>query len=402
MANFRYNATDSGGKWVSGEVQGADRDEVEARLRGDGLRVESLTEAEAVPTARSSPASERDMVELIEQLASLTRSGLPLPSGLRAVGEEMISPSLRGTFLELADKLESGVELDKALASSGRRFPSHLRSLILAGARSGRMAEVLGEYVRAANLGSELRRVFWSTLAYPVFALIVVVGLVGFVCSMSIKAFDALINVSNDFGQQKPGSVEVLEVMARFITDHGLEIVLGMLSIPVIAWLTLRFAVGPVRRRQILCGIPVLGPILRFASLTEFCHLLAMLVDADLPLPLAFELAGRSVRDAEVADACGRMKRAVEGGEPLSSAVLLWKSIPAGLGQLFYWSEGHRNLPEALHLAGDMFEARARSQSSFAGSLLATFVLLLILWWIGFAIATLYLPLFSLISRLSG
>jgi type II secretory pathway component PulF len=402
MPNFRYNATDPAGKWISGEVEGPSLDEVEARLRGDGLRVENLTEADEEHPGRSSKASDREMVELIEQLASLTRSGLPLPSGLRAVGEEMVSPTLRAMFLELADKIESGVELDLALASSGRRFPPHLRSLILAGARSGRMADVLGEYVRSANLGSELRRVFWSTLAYPVFALVVVLALVGFVCSISNKAIEMMIGSLPDFGQRKSGAVEALTVMARFITDHGLELVLGLLAIPVVAWLTLRFLFGPARRRQILCGIPVLGPILRYASLTEFCHLLAMLIEADLPLPLALELAGQGVRDAEVAEATGRMRRAVEGGEPLSGAVLLWKSIPAGLGQLFYWSEGHRNLPEALHLAGDMFESRARSQSGFASVVLATFLLLLILWWVGFAVATLYLPMLSLIERLSG
>ncbi len=130
-----------------------------------------------------------------------------------------------------------------------------------------------------------------------------------------------------------------------------------------------------------------------------------MLIEAETPLPLAFELAGSSVGDAEVAEACDRMGRAVEGGEPLSTAIRLWESIPAGLGQLFRWSEDRRNLPGALHLAGDMFESRARSQSSYASNVLATFLLLLILWWIGFAIATLYLPLFTminLISRLSG
>ena len=227
-------------------------------------------------------------------------------------------------------------------------------------------------------------------------------GLVGFVCTISSKAIDMLVLNFPDFGQTRPGQVEALTLMARFVTEHGLEFGIGLASILVVVGLTLRFLVEPARRRQILCGIPVVGPILRFSSLTEFCHLLAMLIEADLPLPLAFELAGQSVRDAEVAEACDRMKRAVEGGEPLSGAVLLWKSIPAGLGQLFYWSEGHRNLPESLHLAGDMFESRARSQSSFASSVLATILLLLILWWIGFAIATLYVPLITMIGRLSG
>ena len=405
MPNYLYKATDAGGKWRSGEVQGATREEAEARLVQLGLSIETLDEAEPAPAHRGSSASRAELVELVEQLASLTRSGLPLPSGLRAAGQEVASPSLRSTFFEIADLVESGGKLDEALEKSGRRFPPDLRGLIAAGSRSGRLAEMLGEYVRAANLGSELRRMFLVRLVYPALALLCVVVLVGFLCSLATRSAESLGGTLRDFGVEQPTLVQAMGAMARFINEHGLQIVLILSSIPVIGWLTLRFGLGPAARRRVVCSIPVVGPVLRFTSLTGFCHLLAMLIDADTPLPLAFELAGSCARDADVAEACWRMGRAVEEGEPLSVAIRRWESLPAGLGQLFRWSEDRRNLPGALHLAGDMFESRARSQSSYASNVLATLLLLLILWWIGFAVAALYLPLMSLlnmISRLSG
>ena len=404
MAHFHYKATDARGEPVSGVLHADSREDLEELLRADDLLLVNALEVEPKVGPRASRVSRNDVVELVEQLESLTRAGVPLASGLRAAGEELVSPSLRSMFLELADKLDSGANLEEALASSSGRFPPQLQGLVLAGSRSGRLADLLGEYVRTANLGSELRQVFWSTLAYPAFGLIFVIGIVGFVCSLSIKAADTLINGLPDLGigQRRSGNINLLIMMARLISDHGLEILAGILAIPLLAWATIQFAANPAQRRRLFCSIPVIGPILRFTSLTEFCHLLAMLIEADLPLPVALELAGESVRDPDVAEACGRMGRAVEEGEPLSTAVNRWDSIPAGLGQLFRWSEDRRSLPEALHLAGEMFESRARSQSSFASSVLATLLLLLILWWVGFAIATLYLPMISLIDRLSG
>ena len=405
MPNYLYRATDAGGKWLSGEIEGATREQAEARLLEQGLIVESLREAESASSYRGSVASRAELVELVDHLASLTRSGLPLPSGLRAAGREVASSSLRSTFFQIADLVESGENLDEALAKTGRRFPLDLRGLIAAGSRSGRLAEMLGEYVRSANLGAELRRMFVLRLAYPTVALIFVMALVGFLCSLATRAVEGLIGNMRDFGVQQPGLVQGMAAIARFINDHGLEIVGVLLAILILVWLTLRFGFGPAQRQRILCSIPVVGPILRFTSLSGFCHRLAMLIEADTPLPLAFELAGSSVRDAEVAEACERMGRAVEGGEPLSMAMRHWESIPAGLGQLFRWSEDRRNLPGALHLAGDMFESRARSQSNYASIVLSTFLLFLILWWIGFAIAMVYLPFFStieLIGRLSG
>ena len=405
MPNYYYRATDPGGKWLSGEIQGANREQAEARLLERGLVVETLSEAEAVPPSREPIASRRDLVELVEQLAALTRSGLPLPSGLRAAGQEATSRSLRATFFEIADLVESGGNLDDALAKGGRRFPPDLQGLIAAGVHSGRMAEMLGQYVEGANLGSELRRMFLWRLAYPLALLVFVALQVGLICSLSLKTVDTLMGTMRDFGVDQPGMVKPLTAMARFVTDNGAQMVMLAAGLVVAAWLTLRFGMAPARRRRIFCSIPVIGPVLRFTSLTEFCHRLAMLIEADTPLPAAFEMAGASVRDAEVAEACDRMGRAVEEGESLSMAMRRWDSMPAGLGQLFRWSEDRRNLPEALHLAGDMFESRARSQSSYASNVLATFLLLLILWWIGFAVAALYMPLVSLVTmigRLAG
>lgn len=403
MPNYYYKATDPGGKWLSGEIEGETRREAESRLLERGLVVESLEEAESATEGASIGRAE--LVELVEHLTSLARSGLPLPSGLRAAGLEVESRSLRSAFFKVADGVESGGTLDEALMRSIRRFPPALRGLIAAGSRSGRLAELLAEYVRGANLRSELRRMFVLRLAYPMAALGFLIVLVGFLCSLATRATTALVGTMKDFGMQQPSLVTAMASMARFIDDHGVEIGLVLISSPILAWAALRLALGPAARRRFFCSIPVIGPVLRFTSLTGFCHLLAMLLEAETPLPLAFELAGSSVRDAEVAEACRRIGRAVEEGQPLSTAMRLWESLPAGLGQVFRWSEDRRGLPDALRLAGDMFESRARSQSNYASSVLAASLLLLILWWVGFAIATLYIPFLSLlnmISRLAG
>ncbi len=407
MPSYRYTAVNPQGKWITGEIHGQGRDHVEALLMADGLTVEKLGEAEPAPSSDLRAISRREVAELMEQLAALTRSGLPLPSGLRAAGEELSSPALRATFRDLARRLESGEGLDAALASGGARFPAHVRGLVLAGARSGRLADVLGEYVRGANIGQEMRRKFRATLAYPLLTLALVVALVGFICHLSVRAIDDLVgklpNLGfGNFGQKSFRQNEVLTIMARFIDAHGPAILLYTLATLAAVWASARLGLSPAARRRLACGCPVVGPLLRLAALTEFCHLLAMLIEAEMPLPEALELAGAGVQDADLSEACGRMARSVAAGNPLSVAVGLWPGVPAGLGQLFGWSEGHQGLAESLHLAGDMFEARTRSQASFAESVLSTAMLLLILWWIGFAIASLYLPLITAVRFLAG
>ncbi len=414
MPTFRYTASDAQGVWRTGEAEGAGRAEVEARFRADGWIVESLREADAEPVevveaTVGGALTRREVAELVGQLEALTRSGLPLPSGLRAAGEELDSPRLRAVFLDLAARVEAGQGLDQALGSAAVRYPPHVRGLIVAGGRSGRLAEVLGEYVRAANTGEDLRRRFWRVVAYPLFALVVMTMISLFVCHLAVILLDELeddLSVYRSFWSKNSPRANTggsgLMLLARFIDHRGLGVLLlGMLAGGA-AWLATRWALGPARYRGLLGSIPVFGPLLRFSALAEFCHLLSMLLEAEVPLPEALTMAGSGVRDAELAQTCARMGRLVAAGHPLSRAVVAWPKVPAGLGELFGWSETARNLPGALRMAGDMFDARARSQAAFSGNVVATLLTLLILWWVGFALAVIYLPLINTISRLSG
>src|SRR4051812_33033202 len=99
--------------------------------------------------------SRHDATQLSEQIADLTRAGLPLPSGLRALGEELPSGRLRRMLDALSHSLEEGASLEKAIDAQGTRLPAHLRGLVLAGEGTGRTGEVLGRFAGYANINTE-------------------------------------------------------------------------------------------------------------------------------------------------------------------------------------------------------------------------------------------------------
>ena len=344
-------------------------------------------------------ASAVDAAEFAEHLAGLTRSGLPLPSGLRALATELPSRRLRRTLRETADRLDLGQPLDSAVVSLAEGFPPHLRGLVVAGAGSGRMADVLGQYVRYVSLGADLRRRFWMSVAYPVFLLICMFGLYLFVCTWIVQSFDTIFK---DFGVDIPAITRTLIAMSRATREHGLSFAGEVGAIALIAWLAFRFLMDATARRKVVTGIPMFGPLLRWSVLAEFCHLVGLLVDAEMPLPEALAVAGHGVNDAELARAGDDLKRSVEQGRTLGESLVLWPRCPAGLVEVLDGAEGRGDLAPALHLAGDMFEARARSQASFASSLFAAMTLILVLWGIGFVVTALYMPIISLIGRLAG
>ena len=362
---------------------------------------EELSPAAAPPKAADRPRGGRrsraEAAEFAEHLAGLTRSGLPLPSGLRALGAELPSGRLRRDMAEMADRLERGEAAEDAVIGIAGRFPPQLRGLLVAGARAGKLGDLLGQYARYANLGAALRRRFWAAVGYPLFLLAAVTGLYVLVCVWIVDAFRFILK---DFGMEVPAITQALFWMADVTTARGPSIVATGAVLALIVFAVFRLTMGPAERRMIVTGIPLFGPVLRWSSLAEFCHLSGLLAEAEMPLPAALDLAGGAVGDAELARAAANLRAAVEGGRTLSDSLGAWPGCPAGLRETLGGSEGRGDLPGSLHLAGDMCEARARTQAAFSTTLVAAVTILVVLWGIGFVITGLYLPIYELFRKI--
>jgi type II secretory pathway component PulF len=166
-------------------------------------------------------------------------------------------------------------------------------------------------------------------------------------------------------------------------------------------WLAARIFLKRPARRGLASRLPLVGTVWRATSLAEFCHLLALLLESDLPLPEALRLTGEGVQDADIDASCRVMADQVSSGRSLYQAMAQRKVFPLALPRLLRWAESQKTLPEVLHVAGSMFEARARSSSTFVGSVL-TFICVMGVLTMVLLIPALILPLVTLISRLSG
>ena len=93
----------------------------------------------------------------------------------------------------------------------------------------------------------------------------------------------------------------------------------------------------------------------------------------------------------------------VEHGQTLAEAMAA--HVPACRPVCHGCSRGSADqgaVAEILHMAGEMFEARARGQATFAGTVMAVLAVILVLWGIFTVVVGLMLPMITLISRLSG
>jgi type II secretory pathway component PulF len=339
-----------------------------------------------------------ETARLSEQISGLTAAGLPLGPGLAALSEEIPRGRLKAALAELSAALDGGMPLDKAVAKLNGRIPAHLRGLVLGGLRSGRLGDILGRFTGYMSIGTDIRRKLMISMAYPVLSITVAIGLFLFVSLVIVVMFE---NIFRDFGVPLPRLTVAIIVVSQFARSAWPAFAIICATL-LGFWIFIRLFLKPAQRRSLVTRVPVLGRVWKFVSWAEFCHLLALLLESRLPLPEALQLTGEGVENSDLDRACLMMADQVERGNSLAQAMLERRELPAGLPRLLRWAGDHSAQSEILHMVGEMFEARARSQATFAGTVMAVFAVVFVLWGLATVVIGLMLPLITLISRLSG
>ncbi len=335
--------------------------------------------------------------ELSRQIAGLTQAGLPLAAGLTAMSAELPRGRLRRSMTDLADALDSGVPLAAAIETQQANIPPHLRGLVVAGVRSGQLGDILLRFSTYAGFANELKRRLVLTLAYPLLTLAIAIGLSLFVSAFVITQFETIFK---DFNIPLAGLVRMVVSIARVINLACLPIGASAATLLLIV-LAARVLLRPAVRRSLSTQLPLLGWIWAPTRHSEFCRLLALLLESRAPLPEALRLTGEGIQDSGMERACVVMAREVESGRSFATAMSKLRRFPPGLPRLVGWAEQQMTLPEVLHLAGALFETQARSQATLVGTIVSVACVLNVLALI-LIIPLLFLPVITLISRLSG
>lgn len=408
MPTYHYNAVDASGAVRSGELTAASHAEAVGSLESRGWRVgevaplltdeERNTAVEPVFGDAPPARSEGDAVEVVGRVADLARSGLPLASGLRALSAETPSRRVRRALVEVSDRIEGGESLEQALTHPGASVPPHLAGLIRAGARSGRLPEILEEYLEHARNATDRRKQAVTAFVYPSILFMVAGGVFTFFLVYLVPMFK---KVFEDFGTELPGITQALITLSDFLYFNGVWIVLGLV-VPAVA---LSIATGLSRReasmRRLLTMIPIVGPLVRYLALARLCRLLAIFVEQQVALPEALRLAGNGSGDSYLNAGCERLAEAVERGAPPAAVALETRELPPQLGQSFRWAENRESFSSMLDSTGRIYESRAVVQAGLLEMVAEPLTVVGIAIFIATVVLALFMPLVKLLNDLS-
>ncbi|NLX96183.1 MAG: hypothetical protein GXY83_08400 [Rhodopirellula sp.] len=334
-----------------------------------------------------------EAADLADQVARLAKAGLPLSPGFRAMAEELPRSRIARVLGRIADRLDAGASLDAALEAERKSFPAHLRELVTAGSRSGKLAAVLERLVALERARMELRRRIAINLAYPILLLGALLAMFTLFAVWIVPQFRQIFI---GFGTELPAITQFVLAVSRY----GIWIVWGVLLGGLALALLLRLA-APALAVRLWHLVPLIGPMARWSRMSQFASLMEILLDLEVPAPEALRVCAGGLREPDLAGGCRKVAVEVESGHPLAESLSRHRQFPPTLAPFVAWGQAHANMPEAFRAAGEAFEGCAEGDMVLLETVLLPFTLVVILSGAFFLIIGLFLPLINLFQNLT-
>lgn len=386
---FKWTGRDRLGVRGSGVVSAAGQAAAHVQLRRQGWVDVQLRRCWW--PGKIAPLPEAQAASLLRQCAALLRAGVPILRSLEVLRRQYGSQAVGGLVQQLGHEVSQGLSLSGAMARYPNMWDPTTMRLVGAAERCGDLETVLS--LRADDLDRmiKLRAKLLSALGYPALVLVVALLVLVMILLWVVPAFGPLYH---GMSAPLPWATQALLTLSDGLLHHGVAAASSLGgTIAVAVWLWQRL---PELRARLSLGLPLWGGLLRQAAAARWCHTMATLLQAGVPLVEALQGAAHSCGHAHLQAVCERWAHEVAQGQALSQVMGRGNGFPEVVVQLVVVGEEADAVGPLIRQAGrcldDLLEDQAqRIQRQLEPALtLATGLL------VGAAVTALYWPLLTL------
>ena len=336
-----------------------------------------------------------DLALMTRQLATLSRSGLPLEEALQAVGEQSEKPKVTSVTLGVRSRVVEGHTLADGLRDFPRAFPEIYIATVAAGESSGHLDAVLERLADYTETRQVLQQKIQHAMIYPFIliglSLLIVAGLLIYVVPQVVGVFE-------NMKQELPLLTRILIGMSDFLRENLLVIgvVLGATFFGL-RWFLARE--GPNRAMHAMqLKVPVFGRMVRGANTARFTRTLSILAGSGVPVLDAMRISGEVITNVPMREAVAEASLRVREGAPIGASLASSRLFPPMTIHLIKSGEASGELEDMLDRAAGNQE---REMESIIATLLGVMepVLILVMGGIVLTIViAILLPIFELNS----
>ncbi len=402
MPVFTYRGTNRAGVSITGEQVAANKAELASVLRRQQINVVKMSEKGkefSLPTFGAG-VNAKELAIFTRQFSVMIDAGLPLVQCLEILAGQQENKTFQKVLTGVRASVEGGTTLSAAMRQYEKVFDQLYVNLVEAGEAGGILDTILQRLSSYIEKNVKLKRQVKSALVYPVAVITVAVAVIVLLLWKVVPIFATLFT---GLQVDLPLPTRIVIGMSNFIGGiFGLLILVVLVGIAVGMKVWYGTPGGRMAIDRGLLGLPVVGILLRKIAVARFTRTLGTLISSGVPILEGLDITGRTAGNAVIEKALQQVRKALEAGRTLAEPLKETDVFPGMVTQMIGVGEQTGAMDAMLQKIADFYEDEV---DAAVKDLLAAMEPMMIVFLgvvVGGIVISMYLPLFSLIGKLSG
>ena len=399
MPSFVWKGTGPDRKVMEGTMVADNKDMVIQSLRRQRIVVTAVREKGKEIGIRKwgGGVPAKSLSIFTRQFSVMIDAGLPLVQCLEILGSQEPNKTFAKIIMQVRADVESGSSLADAMKKHPKAFDNLFTNMIAAGEAGGILDTILHRLATYIEKNVKLKSQVKSAMIYPVAVLSVAAGAVAVILWKVIPTFSSLFL---SLGAELPLPTRIVVALSDFLVAYIFYIVVIIIAIVV----AIRQYYQTYKGRRVidnfLLKVPVMGMLLRKIAVARFCRTLSTLTASGVAIIEGLEITARTAGNAIIEDAIMKVRRAVEEGKTISDPLRDTGVFPPMVVQMISVGESTGALDTMLSKIADFYEDEVDTAVAGLMKLLEPIIITILGVVIGFIVVAMYMPMFSLISKM--
>lgn len=391
---FVWEGVDRHGKRVKGEMSGRNDALIKAMLRRQGVNPLKVKKKPKAFFASGGTITTKDITIFSRQLATMMSSGVPLVQSFEIVGRGHENKAMQDLILTVKGDVESGTQLNEALAKHPRQFDELYVNLVTAGEHAGILEGILHKLATYMEKTEALKSKIKSALFYPI-AVVVVAFVI--TCILMIFVIPQFQELFSGFGADLPPLTQVVINMSKWFQSYWWLLIGGIIG----------FVVGLIQLKnrsvrfahfvdRLVLKLPIIGDIIEKSAIARFSRTLATMFAAGTPMVEAMTSVAGACGNIVFYEATMKMRDEISTGTQLQVAMRDTNLFPSMVVQMVAIGEESGALDAMLEKVADWYEQEVDDAVDALTSLLEPLIMSVLGVIIGGLVIAMYLPIFKM------
>jgi len=390
---FVWQAKNKQGLAQSGEIEAASRDVAIAMLRRQGLLGIKAKKKPVEIHLFPEKVEEKDISIFFRQLSTMINAGLPLVQCFELAERGSEKKAMTRLLKDVRQSLEGGNPLGETMRKFPDEFDRLTCALVEAGEQGGILDSILLRLCTYKEKALSLQAKIKSAMVYPIAILVVSFIVTSILMIFVIPIFAEMFA---DFGAELPAPTQIAMALSGLFVEFWYVVVFAPILLVMLIKALYKTPKGHYQLDKLLLALPIIGDVLRKASVARFCRTFSTLSAAGVPILEALDTVAETSGNVVIEEVILSSKDSISQGQTLTAPLEASKIFPIMVTQMISIGEQTGSLEEMLGKIADFYEEEVDTAVDNMQQLMEPLIMAFLGVVIGGLVIAMYLPIFQM------